>query len=62
MNGFELVLSQEYDSLLIARKIEMKIRNLKRKDCMMQKMRYIGNTPKVDSRGDYQLKSHQYGV
>ena len=32
MNGFELVLSQEYDSLHIARKIEMKIKNLKRKD------------------------------
>ncbi|KKR44945.1 MAG: Excinuclease ABC subunit C [Parcubacteria group bacterium GW2011_GWA1_40_21] len=34
MNGFKLVLSQEYDSLLIARKIEMKIKNLKRKDCI----------------------------
>ncbi len=34
MNGFELALSQEYDSLLVARKIEMKIKNLKRKDCI----------------------------
>lgn len=32
MNGFELVLFQEYDSLLTARKIEIKIKNLKRKD------------------------------
>ena len=31
MNGFELALSQEYDSLLVARKIEMKIKILKEK-------------------------------
>ena len=32
MNDFEIVLKQEYESLKLARKIELKIKKLKRKD------------------------------
>ena len=32
MDNFEIVLKQEYDSLDLARKIELKIKKLKRKD------------------------------
>ena len=32
MDNFEVVLKQEYDSLDLARKIELKIKKLKRKD------------------------------
>lgn len=32
MDNFEIVLKQEYDSLNLARKIELKIKKLKRKD------------------------------